>query len=198
MGFAMTRREARQLVSHAHFTVNGKKVNIPSYLGQGRRCDRGRREPAAPPSASSACWARTPPVFLLPVWMEREKNALKGTVTTSACRARISTFPLRSTSSLSCTPSNRRIPSIMIGIAGGAQQCVRRNEKMKEGNCMIEIEKPQIECIEDSGERLLRQVRCRAFGAWIRHYAGQRPAPHYALFAPRHRSYRHQDRRCAA
>ena len=32
MGFAMTRRQARQLVSHAHFTVNGKKVNIPSYL----------------------------------------------------------------------------------------------------------------------------------------------------------------------
>jgi small subunit ribosomal protein S4 len=32
MGFAMTRREARQLVNHGHFTVNGKKVNIPSYL----------------------------------------------------------------------------------------------------------------------------------------------------------------------
>ena len=31
-GFAMSRPEARQLVSHAHFTVNGKKVNIPSYL----------------------------------------------------------------------------------------------------------------------------------------------------------------------
>lgn len=30
LGFAMTRREARQLVSHAHFTLNGKKVNIPS------------------------------------------------------------------------------------------------------------------------------------------------------------------------
>jgi small subunit ribosomal protein S4 len=30
-GFAMSRPEARQLVSHAHFTVNGKKVNIPSY-----------------------------------------------------------------------------------------------------------------------------------------------------------------------
>ena len=29
---AATRRQARQLVSHAHFTVNGKKVNIPSYL----------------------------------------------------------------------------------------------------------------------------------------------------------------------
>ena len=31
MGFANTRREARQLVNHAHFTVNGKCVNIPSY-----------------------------------------------------------------------------------------------------------------------------------------------------------------------
>lgn len=31
MGFANTRREARQLVNHAHFTVNGKRVNIPSY-----------------------------------------------------------------------------------------------------------------------------------------------------------------------
>ena len=32
LGLAMTRREARQLVSHAHFTVNGVKVDIPSYL----------------------------------------------------------------------------------------------------------------------------------------------------------------------
>ena len=31
MGLAMTRREARQLVVHSHYTVNGKKVNIPSY-----------------------------------------------------------------------------------------------------------------------------------------------------------------------
>ena len=32
LGLAVSRPEARQLVSHAHFTVNGKKVNIPSYL----------------------------------------------------------------------------------------------------------------------------------------------------------------------
>ena len=32
LGFAVTRPQARQLVSHAHFEVNGKKVNIPSYL----------------------------------------------------------------------------------------------------------------------------------------------------------------------
>lgn len=31
-GFALSRPEARQLVRHGHFTVNGKKVNIPSYL----------------------------------------------------------------------------------------------------------------------------------------------------------------------
>ena len=31
LGYAATRREARQLVNHGHFTVNGRKVNIPSY-----------------------------------------------------------------------------------------------------------------------------------------------------------------------
>ena len=32
LGFAMTRAEARQMVTHAHFTVDGRKVNIPSFL----------------------------------------------------------------------------------------------------------------------------------------------------------------------
>ena len=32
LGFAMSRAEARQLVRHGHFLINGKKVNIPSYL----------------------------------------------------------------------------------------------------------------------------------------------------------------------
>lgn len=31
MGFASSRKEARQLVTHSHFLVNGKKVDIPSY-----------------------------------------------------------------------------------------------------------------------------------------------------------------------
>ena len=31
LGFATTRREARQLVNHGHYTVNGKRVNIPSF-----------------------------------------------------------------------------------------------------------------------------------------------------------------------
>ena len=32
LGFAVSRAQARQLVNHGHFTVNGKKVNIPSYI----------------------------------------------------------------------------------------------------------------------------------------------------------------------
>ena len=32
LGFAASRKEARQLVRHGHFTVNGKKANIPSIL----------------------------------------------------------------------------------------------------------------------------------------------------------------------
>ena len=80
MGFAMTRREARQLVSHAHFTVNGKKVNIPSYLVKA-----GDVIEVAESSRSSGVFKRligeNAVMFLLPAWLEREKNTLKGTVT---------------------------------------------------------------------------------------------------------------------
>ncbi|MCI8573927.1 MAG: 30S ribosomal protein S4, partial [Oscillibacter sp.] len=79
MGFAMTRRQARQLVSHGHFTVNGKKVNIPSYLVKA-----GDAIEVAEGSRSSEAFKRLTgqdaPIFLLPAWMEREKNTLKGTV----------------------------------------------------------------------------------------------------------------------
>ena len=80
MGFAMTRRQARQLVNHAHFTVNGRKVDIPSYLVKA-----GDVVEVAESSRSSPIFKRLTgqdaPMFLLPAWMEREKNALKGTIT---------------------------------------------------------------------------------------------------------------------
>ena len=79
LGFAMTRREARQLVSHEHFLVNGKKVNIPSYLVKA-----GDVIEVAEKSRSSVAFKRLvgedAPVILLPAWLEREKNTLKGTV----------------------------------------------------------------------------------------------------------------------
>ena len=90
MGFAMTRRQARQLVNHAHFTVNGKKVNIPSYLVKA-----GDVIEVAENSRSSEIFKRLmgqdAPVFLVPAWMEREKNALKGTVTRLPAREDIDT-----------------------------------------------------------------------------------------------------------
>ncbi len=80
MGFAMTRRQARQLVNHGHFTVNGRKVDIPSYLVKA-----GDVIEVAESSRTSPIFKRLlgqdAPVFLLPAWMEREKNGLKGTVT---------------------------------------------------------------------------------------------------------------------
>ena len=80
LGFAATRREARQLVSHAHFTVNGKKVNIPSYLVKA-----GDVVAVAESSRSSVKFSKLTgedaPVVLLPAWLERAKGELKGTVT---------------------------------------------------------------------------------------------------------------------
>ena len=90
LGFAATRRQARQLVSHAHFTVNGKKVNIPSYLVKA-----GDVVEVAEKSRSSELFkrltAQDAPVVLLPLWLEREKNALKGTVTRLPERGEIDT-----------------------------------------------------------------------------------------------------------
>ena len=43
LGFAMSRRQARQVVRHGHVQVNGRKVNIPSFQVQGRRRDRDPR-----------------------------------------------------------------------------------------------------------------------------------------------------------
>ena len=80
LGFAMTRREARQMVNHGHFTVNGKRVNIPSYL-----VSVGDVIEVAEKSRSSVKFKRLTGedavMVTLPQWLEREKNTLKGTVT---------------------------------------------------------------------------------------------------------------------
>ena len=85
LGFAMTRREARQLVNHGHFTVNGKRVNIPSYL-----VSVGDIIEVAEKSRSSVKFKRLTGedavMVTLPQWLEREKNTLKGTVTKMPAR----------------------------------------------------------------------------------------------------------------
>ncbi|MDO4565941.1 MAG: 30S ribosomal protein S4 [Oscillospiraceae bacterium] len=79
LGFAATRREARQLVSHAHFTVNGKKVNIPSYqvkTGDVIAVKEGSRSSVKFSSLTGA----DAPVVLVPEWLSREAGELKGSV----------------------------------------------------------------------------------------------------------------------
>ena len=90
LGFAQTRRDARQLVSHAHFTVNGKKVNIPSYLVKA-----GDVIEVAESSRSSELFKRltgeNAPMTLLPAWLERTKGTLQGTVAHLPTREEIDT-----------------------------------------------------------------------------------------------------------
>ena len=79
LGFAKTRRDARQLVSHNHFTVNGKRVNIPSYQVKAGDVIEVRES-----SRSSAKFAKLTgpeaPVVALPAWLNRETGSLKGVV----------------------------------------------------------------------------------------------------------------------
>ena len=93
LGFAMTRREARQLVSHAHFTVNGKKVNIPSYLVRSGDVIEVKES-----SRSSVKFKRLlgedAPSILVPQWLDRQKDALKGTVTRLPVREDINDMPI--------------------------------------------------------------------------------------------------------
>ncbi len=85
LGFAMTRREARQLVNHGHFTVNGKKVNIPSYLvkvGDVIEVKESSRQ-----SVKFKRFVGEDAIIVnVPQWLDKEKNALKGTVTKMPAR----------------------------------------------------------------------------------------------------------------
>ena len=78
MGFARTRREARQVVGHKHFLVNGKPVNIPSYLIKAGDVIEVREK--------SKSLQRYKDILeitggrLVPEWMEVDQEAMKGTI----------------------------------------------------------------------------------------------------------------------
>ena len=59
LGFAGSRAQARQLVRHGHFMVNGRRVNIPSFGVRPTTSSRSSR--AAPPNPSSATPPTSPP-----------------------------------------------------------------------------------------------------------------------------------------
>ena len=78
MGFARTRREARQVVGHKHFLVNGKSVNIPSYLVKAGDVIEVREK--------SKSLQRYKDILeitagrLVPEWIEVDQDAFKGTI----------------------------------------------------------------------------------------------------------------------
>ena len=78
LGFASTRREARQLVNHGHYTVNGKSVNIPSYL-----VEVGDVIAVSEKSSSNNRFKKMKEddaFIAAPKWLERDKNNLTGKV----------------------------------------------------------------------------------------------------------------------
>ena len=78
MGFARTRREARQIVDHKHVLVNGKKINIPSYLIKAGDVIEIREK-----SKSLQRYKDIVEVTggrLVPEWLDVDIEALKGTV----------------------------------------------------------------------------------------------------------------------
>ena len=92
LGFAMTRREARQLVTHGHFTVNGQRVDIPSFLVKVGDVIEVREK-----SRSSVKFKRLlgedAVVVNVPKWLDHAKNTLQGKVVALPAREDID-FPV--------------------------------------------------------------------------------------------------------
>ena len=78
MGFARTRREARQIVDHKHVLVNGKQVNIPSYLikaGDVIEIKEGCKSSQRYKDIVEVTGGRT-----VPSWLEADQENLKGEI----------------------------------------------------------------------------------------------------------------------
>ena len=78
MGFARTRKEARQIVDHKHVMVNGKKVNIPSYLikaGDVIELTERAKESVKYKAILEVTGGR-----LVPEWLDVDQENLKGTI----------------------------------------------------------------------------------------------------------------------
>ncbi len=87
LGFAVTRRESRQMVRHGHFNVAGRKVNIPSFLvrpGEQIQMREKSRTMTAVNEALDAVVRKG-----IPAWLELDRENFKGTVKALPTRADI-------------------------------------------------------------------------------------------------------------
>ena len=92
LGFAKTRREARQLATHGHFTVNGKRVDIPSFQVKVGDVIEVREKSRASVKFKGLL-GEDAPIVTLPKWLTRDKNTLQGTVVALPARDDID-FPV--------------------------------------------------------------------------------------------------------
>ena len=92
LGFAMTRREARQLVSHGHFTVNGQRVDVPSYLVKVGDVIEVREKSRASVKFKRLLGEDAIAVNV-PKWLDHAKNTLEGKVVALPVREDID-FPV--------------------------------------------------------------------------------------------------------
>jgi small subunit ribosomal protein S4 len=84
MGFAASHKEARQLVLHGHFTVNGKKVNIPSLIIKAG--DVISVKEASRDSVKFKALAEAAANANAPKWLEVKAEAMTATVLTLPAR----------------------------------------------------------------------------------------------------------------
>ena len=84
MGFAASHKEARQLVLHGHFTVNGKKVNIPSLIIKAG--DVISVKEASRDSVKFKALAEAAATANAPKWLEVKAEAMTATVLTLPAR----------------------------------------------------------------------------------------------------------------
>jgi small subunit ribosomal protein S4 len=77
LGFAASRREARQMVAHGHFQVNGRKVTVPSYLVKIGEVIQLRPNSKQAPRVDDNLNAGRGQI---PPWLEVEPEARRGTV----------------------------------------------------------------------------------------------------------------------
>ena len=87
MGFARTRREARQIVDHKHVLVNGKCVNIPSYLIKAGDVIEIREKSKG--DTRYKLILEVTAGRLVPAWLDVDQEALKGTVKNLPAREEI-------------------------------------------------------------------------------------------------------------
>ena len=78
MGFARTRKEARQIVDHKHVLVNGKLVNIPSYLVKAEDVIEIKENKKGSQRYKEILEATAG--HMVPEWLEADAENLKGTV----------------------------------------------------------------------------------------------------------------------